>query len=47
MEIKTFLQDFSEGKEFFADGEGRGEDYGYDALQEDQWLFACWYYEPI
>ena len=46
-EIKTFLQDFSEGKEFFADGEGRGEDYGYDALQEDQWLFACWYYEPI
>lgn len=46
-ELKIFLQDFSESKEFFADGEGRGEDYGYDALQQDQWLFACWYYTPI
>ena len=44
-ELQIFLQEFSQAKEFFADGEGRAEDYGYDATEEAQWLFACRYYQ--
>ena len=46
-ELQLFLQEFSQTKEYFADGEGRAEDYGYDSTEEDQWLFACRYYQPI
>ena len=46
-ELKQFLQEFCQAKEYFADGEGRGEDYGYDSTEESQWLFACRYYELI
>ena len=46
-ELQQFLLEFSQTKEFFADGEGRAEDYGYDALENDQWLFACRYYKKI
>ena len=43
-ELKDFIQKYSTTQELFADGEGRAEDNGYDALEQDQWLFACKYY---
>lgn len=46
-ELKEFAQKYSVSQELFADGEGRAEDAGYDALDDDQWLFACVYYRKI
>lgn len=43
-ELKIFAQKYSVSQELFADGEGIAEDVGYDALDDDQWLFACVYY---
>lgn len=44
-EIKEFLQKYSTQQRFFADGNGRIENQGYYASEEDQWLFACGYYQ--
>ena len=44
-ELKVFAQKYSIKEHMFADGEGTVEYYGYDAIEEDQWLFACMYYE--
>ncbi len=46
-ELKAFAQKYSVNQELFADGEGRAESFGYDALDADQWLFACAYYRKI
>ncbi|MBQ8415333.1 MAG: hypothetical protein IJX13_00305 [Clostridia bacterium] len=46
-EIKVFLQKYSVSQTLFRDGEGWVEenpDVDVDALEEDQWLFACAYY---
>ena len=44
-EIKEFLQAFSKREAYFLDGNGWGENNGYDSSEADQWLFACAYYE--
>ncbi len=44
-ELKQFAQKFCISQELFADGEGFAEGAGYDALDDDQWLFACVYYQ--
>jgi hypothetical protein len=46
-ELKTFLQRLSEAQRYFNDGTGWVEEndvVDVDALQDDQWLFACAYY---
>ena len=46
-EIKDFLQKYSVSQTLFRDGEGWVEEnpnVDVDALEDDQWLFACAYY---
>ncbi len=46
-ELQVFLQKFSVSHRYFMDGEGWVETHPsvtVDALEEDQWLFACGYY---
>ena len=46
-ELKEFFQKFSVAQRLFNDGNGYAESYAnpkVDALEEDQWLFACCYY---
>ena len=46
-EIKDFLQKFSVSQRYFMDGNGWVEThptYKIDALEDDQWLFACAYF---
>lgn len=46
-ELKDFFQKFSVSQRLFNDGNGFAEahaDPKVDALEEDQWLFACCYY---
>ena len=45
MELKEFLQKFSVSQRLFFDGNGFVESTGVYAIEEDQWLFACGYYE--
>lgn len=45
MELKEFLQKFSVSQRLFFDGNGFVETTGVYAIEEDQWLFACGYYE--
>lgn len=47
-ELKTFLQKFSTSQLLFMDGDGWVEtnpDVSVDSFEEDQWLFACGWYE--
>ncbi len=47
-ELKDFLQKFSIAQRLFNDGNGWVEEnptIDVDALEDDQWLFACAYYE--
>ena len=47
-ELKEFIQKFSVSQRLFNDGNGYAEVYAspsVDALEEDQWLFACCYYQ--
>ena len=45
-ELKEFLQKFSVAQRLFFDGNGFVESSGVYAIEEDQWLFACgWYQE--
>ena len=50
-ELKDFLQKYSINQVMFMDGDGwaeTGKTYGgesYEATENDQWLFACGYYE--
>ncbi len=47
-ELKEFFQKFSVSQRLFNDGNGYAEQYAsptVDALEEDQWLFACCYYK--
>ena len=47
-ELKEFFQKFSVNQRLFNDGNGFAEVYAtpqVDALEEDQWLFACCYYQ--
>ncbi len=44
-ELKDFLQKFSIAERLFADGNGFVEYAGVYASEEDQWLFACGYYQ--
>lgn len=47
-ELKEFFQKFSVNQRLFNDGNGYAEVYAtpqVDALEEDQWLFACCYYQ--
>ncbi|MBP3422181.1 MAG: hypothetical protein J6K86_00280, partial [Clostridia bacterium] len=47
-ELKEFFQKFSVNQRLFNDGNGYAEVYAtpqVDALEEDQWLFACCYYK--
>lgn len=46
-ELKVFFQKYSVAQRLFNDGNGFAETFGnpsVDALEEDQWLFACCYY---
>lgn len=45
MELMEFLQKFSVSQRLFFDGNGFVESTGVYAVEEDQWLFACGYYE--
>jgi len=45
MELKEFLQKFSVSQRLFFDGNGFVESTGVYAIEEDQWLFACGYYQ--
>lgn len=45
MELMEFLQKFSVSQRLFFDGNGFVESTGVYAIEEDQWLFACGYYE--
>lgn len=47
MELMIFLQKFSVSQRLFCDGNGFVETTGVYAIEEDQWLFACGYYEKI
>ena len=44
-ELKEFLQKFSVSQRLFFDGNGFVESTGVYAIEEDQWLFACGWYE--
>jgi hypothetical protein len=44
-EMKEFLQKFSVSQRLFFDGNGFVESSGVYAIEEDQWLFACGWYE--
>ena len=44
-EMKIFLQKFSVSQRLFFDGNGFVESTGVYAIEEDQWLFACGWYE--
>ena len=44
-ELQYFLQSFSISQRLFADGDGIVEEGGVDAMEDDQWLFACGYYK--
>ncbi len=44
-ELKEFLQKFSVSQRLFFDGNGFVESTGVYASEENQWLFACGYYE--
>lgn len=44
-ELQEFLQKFSVSQRLFFDGNGFVELAGTYAIEEDQWLFACGYYE--
>ncbi len=48
-ELKEFLQAFAAGHALWTDGvspsEGSPEDNGYNATQDDLWLFACGFYD--
>lgn len=44
-ELKEFLQKFSISQRLFFDGNGFVESTGVYAAEDDQWLFACGYYE--
>ena len=44
MELMEFLQKFSISQRLFFDGNGFVEEKGVYAIEEDQWLFAWWYY---
>lgn len=44
-ELKEFLQKFAMSQPLFIDDKGMCEELGTSATQEDQWLFACGYYE--
>lgn len=47
-ELKDFLQKFSVSQRYFNDGNGWVENNGtidIDSLEDDQWLFACAYYQ--
>ena len=44
-EMKEFLQKFSVSQRLFFDGNGFVESTGVYAIEEDQWLFACGWYE--
>lgn len=46
-ELMIFLQKFSVSQRLFKDGNGFVETTGVYAVEEDQWLFACGYYEKI
>ena len=46
-ELMIFLQKFSISQRLFSDGNGFVESTGVYAIEEDQWLFACGYYEEI
>ena len=45
MEMKEFLQKFSVSQRLFFDGNGFVESTGVYATENDQWLFACGYYQ--
>ena len=45
MELMIFLQKFSVSQRLFFDGNGFVESTGVYAIEEDQWLFACGYYQ--
>ncbi len=45
MEMKDFLQKFSVSQRLFFDGNGYVEYTGVYATENDQWLFACGYYD--
>ncbi len=47
MELMEFLQKFSVSQRLFIDGNGFVEYTGVYAVEEDQWLFCCGYYEEI
>lgn len=47
MELMEFLQKFSISQRLFIDGNGFVESTGVYAIEEDQWLFCCGYYEEI
>ena len=44
-ELKEFLQKFSVSQRLFFDGNGFVESTGVYAIEEDQWLFACGWYQ--
>lgn len=46
-ELQEFLQKFSISQRLFMDGDGWVEDSGIFASEDDQWLFACGYYEKM
>ena len=46
-ELKEFLQRFSTSQLLFFDGNGwveNNDTVDVDAMEDDQWLFACGYY---
>ena len=47
MELKEFLQKFSVSQRLFIDGNGFVESTGVYAIEEDQWLFCCGYYDSL
>lgn len=46
-ELMEFLQKFSVSQRLFFDGNGFVESTGVYAIEQDQWLFACGYYQKI
>lgn len=47
MELMEFLQKFSVSQRLFIDGNGFVESTGVYAVEEDQWLFCCGYYDSL
>ena len=47
MELMIFLQKFSVSQRLFIDGNGFVESTGVYAVEEDQWLFCCGYYDSL